>query len=77
MMDRLHCMDARIFNETLVGIEMLNLKMLLTKPSYVGCVVMELIKLHTLNYAIHTDPLTLSYFQFDCANPYAYTTPIK
>ena len=52
LVDKPHCMDARIFNENLVGMEMQNVKMLLTKPSYVGFVVVELSKLDMLNYLL-------------------------
>ena len=45
---------------------MQKVKMLLTKPSYVEFVVLELSKLHMLKYAIptypHITPNTLSYF---------------
>ena len=54
LVDKPHCLDARIFNEKLVGIEMQKVKILLTKPSYVGFVVVELSKLHMLKYAIPT-----------------------
>ena len=54
LMDKPDCVDARIFNEKLVGIEMQKVKMLLTKPSYVGFVVLELSKLHVFKYAIPT-----------------------
>ena len=61
-----NCLDARLFNEKLVGIEMQKVKMLLTKPSYVGFVVLELSKLHMLKYALPTYhpiiTITLSYF---------------
>ena len=46
LLDKPLCLDARIFNEKLVGIEMQKVKLLLTKPSYVGFVVLELSKLH-------------------------------
>ena len=52
LVDKPHCPDARIFNEKLVGIEMQKVKLLLTKPSYVGFVVLEFSKLHMLKYAI-------------------------
>ena len=66
LVDKPHCLDARLFNEKLVGIEMQKVKMLLTKPSYVGFVVLELSKFHIIKYAIptypHMTPNTLSYF---------------
>ena len=59
LMDKPHCLDAGIFNEKLVGIEMKKGKMLLTKPSYVGFVVLELSKLHMLKYGLPTyHPIT-------------------
>ena len=67
--DKAHCLDARIFNEKLVGIEMQKVKMLLTKLSYVGFVVLELSKLHILKYAIPTYhriiTITLSYLHLN------------
>ena len=69
MVDKPHCLDARLFNEKLVGIEMQKVKMLLTKPSYVGFVVLELSKLHMLKYALPTyHPIitaSLSYFSLN------------
>ena len=69
LVDKPHCLDARLFNEKLVGIEMQKVKMLLTKPSYVGFVVLELSKLHMLKYAITTyhplNTFTLSYFHLN------------
>ena len=66
LLDKHHYLDARLFNEKLVGIEMQKVKMLLTKPSYVGFVVLELSKPRMLEYAIPTyhpiTPITLSYF---------------
>ena len=35
-----HCLDARIMNENVVGIEMQKVELLLTKPSYGGFVVL-------------------------------------
>ena len=54
LVDKPHCLDSRLFNEKLVGIEMQKVKMVLIKPSYVGFVVLELSKLHMLKYAIPT-----------------------
>ena len=69
LVDKPHCLDARLFNEKLVGIEMQKVKMLLTKPSYVGFVVLELSKLHMLKYALPTyhpiSTITSSYFQLN------------
>ena len=66
LVDKPHCLDARIFNEKLVGIEMQKVKMLLSKPSYVGFVVLELSKLLMLKYPIPTYhpiiPISLLYF---------------
>ena len=64
--DKPHLGDTRIFIEKLVEIEMQQVKLPLTKPSYVGFVVMELRKLHMLKYPIPKYhpiiPITLSYF---------------
>ena len=60
MLDKPHCLDARIFNEKLVGIEIQNVKLLLTKPSSVGFVVLELSKLHMLKY-VHPNTIHLTY----------------
>ena len=46
LIDKPHFLDVSIFNENLVGIEMRKVKLLLTKPSYVGIAVLELSKLH-------------------------------
>ena len=48
LLDKPHCLDVSIFDENLVGIEMRKVKLLLTKPSYVGFAVLELSKLHML-----------------------------
>ena len=76
LVDKPHCLDARIFNEKLVRIEMQKVKMLLPKPSYVGFVVLELSKLQMLKYAIPayhpTIPITLLYFPLNNTSP-----PIK
>ena len=50
LVDKPHCLDERIFHEKLVGIQMQNVKLLHTKPSYVGFLVLELSKLHMLMY---------------------------
>ena len=54
LVDKPHCTDARIFKEKLVGLEMQKVKLLRTKPSYVGFVILELSKLHMLKYVIPT-----------------------
>jgi hypothetical protein len=41
-----HCMGFRIFDESLVGVEMRKVKTLINKPFYVGFCVLELSKLH-------------------------------
>ena len=46
--------DARIFNEKLIGIEMQKMKLLLTKPSFLDLLVLELSKLHMLKYVYPT-----------------------
>jgi len=46
LLDKPHCIDVRIFDENLVGVELRKVKMMLTKPSYVGFAVLELSKLH-------------------------------
>ena len=51
LVNKPHCLDVRMFNENLLGVEMQNVKLLLTKPSYLGFVVLELSKLHMLKYA--------------------------
>ena len=48
LIDKPHCLDVSIFDDNLVGIEMRKVKLLLTKPSYVGFAVLELSKLHML-----------------------------
>ena len=62
MVDKPHCLDARIFNEKLVGIEMQKVKGLLIKPSYVGFVVFQLSKLHMLKYVYPASHHILSHF---------------
>ena len=73
LLDKPQCLDARIFNEKLEGIEMHKVKMLLPKPSYVGFVVLELSKLQMLKYAIPTHPpittITLLYFALNNTSP--------
>ena len=44
-------LDVRMFHENLLGIEMQKVKLLLTKPSYLGFAVLVLSKLHMLKYA--------------------------
>ena len=51
LMDKPHCLDVRMFDERLVGIEMRKVKLLLNKPSYVGFAVLELSKLLMLRYS--------------------------
>ena len=48
LLDKPHCMNVSIFDENLVGIELMKVKLLMTKPSYVGFAVLELSKLHML-----------------------------
>ena len=76
LVDKPQSLDARIFKENLVRLEMQNVKMLLTKPSYVGFVVLELSKLIMLNYIFPIyHPITFSY-KF-IVQSFAYTsTPI-
>ena len=54
LVDKTHCLDARLFNEKMLGIETQKVNMLLTKPSYVEFVVLELSILHMLKYALPT-----------------------
>ena len=54
LVDKAHSLDARIFNEKLVGIEMQKVHMILSKPSYFGFFVLELSKLHMLEYVYPT-----------------------
>ena len=51
LMDKPHCLDVRMFDERLVGIEMRKVKLLLNKPSYVGFAVLELSKRRMLRYS--------------------------
>ena len=51
LIDKPHCLDVRMFDEHLVGIEMRKVKVLLNKPSYVGFAVLELSKLLMLRYS--------------------------
>ena len=51
LVNKPHCLDVRMFHENLLGVEMQKVKLLLTKPSYLGFVVLELSKLHMLKYA--------------------------
>ena len=53
LLDKPHCIDFSLFDENLVGIELRKVKLLLTKPSYIGFVVLELSKLHMLKYIIY------------------------
>ena len=73
LVDKPHCLDARILNEKLVGIEMQKVKMPLTKPSYVGFVLMEVSKLHMFKYALPTYhpiiTITFSNFPFNTTSP--------
>ena len=47
-----HCIDVRVFDEQLHGIELRKVKLLLNKPSYVGFAVLELSKLLMMRCAI-------------------------
>ena len=51
LVNKPHCLDVRMFHENLLGVEMQKVKLLLTKPSYLGFVVLELSKIHMLKYA--------------------------
>ena len=55
-----HCLDVRMFHEHLMGVEMQKVKLLLTKPSYLGCAMVELSKLHVLKYVPSLSALFLS-----------------
>ena len=48
-----HCIDVRVFDEQLLGIELRKVKLLLNKPSYVGFPVLELSKPLMMRCAIH------------------------
>jgi len=54
-----HCKDFRIFNEGLVGIELLKVRAMINKPFYVGFTVLELSKLHM--YRFHYDYIVRKY----------------
>ena len=45
-----HCVDVRRFSDTLLGIEMKKVKLVMSKPSYIGFCVLELSKLHMMRY---------------------------
>ena len=60
LVDKPHCLDVRIFDENLVGIEMRKVKLLLNKPSYIGFAVLELSKLLMLRFS------SLFSFLFSC-----------
>ena len=45
-----HLLNVRMFHENLMGLELQKVKLLLSKPSYVGFVVLELSKLHMMRY---------------------------
>ena len=68
LVDKPHCLDARIFNKKLLGIEILKAKLLLTMVSNVGFVIVESRKHKMLKDAIpiyhHTIPITLTYFSW-------------
>ena len=51
LVNKPHCLDVRMFHENLLGVEMQKVKLLLTKPLYLGFVLLELSKLHMLKYA--------------------------
>ena len=53
--DKRQCLDLRLFDEHLLGIEMRKVKCLLKKPSYIGFAVLELSKLLMSRYA--ADPI--------------------
>ena len=58
-----HCIDVRVFDEQLLGIELRKVKLLLNKPSYVGFAVLELSKLLMMRCAITPlDPLYCRFF---------------
>ena len=48
--DKPHCMDVRIFDEGLVGIQLRKVKLIVNKPSFVGFAVLELSKLCMWKY---------------------------
>ena len=65
--DKPHCLDFRNFNEKLVCIELQMGKMLLSKSSYVGFVVLQLSNLHMLKYDIPScQPISLACFALLC-----------
>ena len=51
LIDKPHCLDVRMFDERLMGIEMRKVKVLLNQPSYVGFAVLQLSKLLRLRYS--------------------------
>ena len=64
LMHKPHCLDVRMFDERLVGIEMRKVKFLLNKPSYVVFAVLELSKLLMLRYSFSLLLSTLTTFIF-------------
>ena len=45
-----HLLNVRMFHENRMGMELQKVKLILSKPSYVGFVVLELSKLHMMRY---------------------------
>ena len=54
LMEKPHCLDVRIFDQNLIGIELKKVKVLVNKPSYVGFAVLELSKLLMWQYVSHS-----------------------
>ena len=52
LIDKPHCLDVRIFDQNLIGIEMKKVKVMVNKPSYVGFAVLELSKLLMMKYVL-------------------------
>jgi len=51
LIEKPHCLDVRIFDQNLIGVELKKVKVLVNKPSYVGFAVLELSKLLMWQYA--------------------------
>ena len=60
LIDKPNFMNARIFDENLLGIEMRKVKLIVNKPSYVGFAVLELSKVLMWRYTIHPYKISLS-----------------
>ena len=57
-MDKPHCLDVRMFDQRMVGIEMCKVLPLMSKPSYFEFAVLELSNPLMLGYSYSVLPLT-------------------